>query len=177
MQRWIISTRFALDEHVIGPLNNLAQEVFDTFHGSPSIVSREDYELSKDSLLRMLKDFEADNPKQRQIASENCDDGGNSMIVGMDTLMRTYESELKNPVRNVVTGRLARALLIQVQKLKVDTESAMLQLDQILRANELNVAFVAAIPSLFLAGGVVYLLFSTVFRTGPDPLQSLIPCR
>ena len=35
---------------------------------------------------------------------------------------------------------------MQVQKLKLDTEAAMLELDQILRANELTVAVVAAIP-------------------------------
>lgn len=33
---------------------------------------------------------------------------------GMNTMMRTYERELRSPVRNLVTGDLARCLLIQV---------------------------------------------------------------
>lgn len=49
--------------------------------------------------------------------------------------MSKYESELKDPVRNLLLGQLARSLLIQVQRLKLDTEAAMLELDQILRAN------------------------------------------
>lgn len=40
--------------------------------------------------------------------------------------MRTYEAELRAPLRNALGGELVRALLIQVQKLKVDTASAML---------------------------------------------------
>ena len=104
--------------------------------------------------------------------------GSDSVLEGMDVLMRTYEDQLKNPVRNVLIGQLARALLIQVQKLKTDTESAMLQLDQILRANELNVALVAAIPAIFVGGGLLYILYSILFnRSGPDPRRSLIPCR
>ena len=79
MYRWLQSAKFALNAHIVDPLMNLAGEVFDMFHGyppprpstqklilavearSPGIVSREDYEQSKDSLLRMLKDFKEDN--------------------------------------------------------------------------------------------------------------------
>ena len=96
----------------------------------------------------------------------------------MDVLMREYESGLKRPIWNTLNGQLARALLIQVQKLKVDTESAMLELNQILRANELNVALIAAIPALIVGGGLLYFISTTIInRTGPDPYKSLIPCR
>ena len=96
----------------------------------------------------------------------------------MDVLMRTYESELKHPIWNTLNGQLARALLIQVQKLKVDTESAMLELDQILRANELNVALIAAIPAILIGGGLLYFMSTSIInRAGPDPYKSLIPCR
>lgn len=92
--------------------------------------------------------------------------------------MRTYESELKHPIRNMINGQLARALLIQVQKLKVDTESAMLELDQILRANELNVALIAAIPAILVAGVILHFVSTSIInRAGPDPYKSLIPCR
>lgn len=45
-------------------------------------------------------------------------------------------------------------LLLQVQRLKIDTEAAMLELDQILHANELSIALVAAVPSMLLLGKV-----------------------
>lgn len=91
--------------------------------------------------------------------------------------MRCYENELKNPIKNALFGQLARTLLVQVQKLKVDTEGALLQLDQILRANELNMAFIAAIPALILGVGIFYGIASFLNRKGPDPTKSTIPCR
>ncbi|KAI5673519.1 hypothetical protein M9H77_13883 [Catharanthus roseus] len=62
-----------------------------------------------------------------------------------------YEKELMHPIQNLVGGELARALLIQVQKLKLDIETAMLELDQILRANEINFAILAALPAFVLS--------------------------
>lgn len=44
----------------------------------------------------------------------------------------------------------------QVQKLKVDSESAMLEIDQILKSNELSIALVAAVPAFLIAGGLLY---------------------
>jgi len=42
--------------------------------------------------------------------------------------------------------------------MKLDTESAMLELDQILRANELSISLVAAVPSFLFAGATLYYL-------------------
>ena len=65
----------------------------------------------------------------------------------------------------------------QVQKLKLDTESAMLELDQILRANELTVAVVAAVPSLLIAGGTTYFLFRWLTPAPPDRRSQALPAR
>ena len=66
---------------------------------------------------------------------------------------------------------------MQVQKLKVDLEAAMLQLDQILRANELSIALVAAIPA-FIAGGLTIVgLVRWLTPTPPDPKWEALPCR
>ncbi|MQM15500.1 hypothetical protein Taro_048445, partial [Colocasia esculenta] len=62
-----------------------------------------------------------------------------------------YERELIHPLQNLIGGELPRALLIQVQKLKLDLEMAMLELDQILKANEINFAILAALPAFFLS--------------------------
>jgi hypothetical protein len=49
----------------------------------------------------------------------------------MAALMTAYERELQAPVRGVVFGNLMTALLIQMQKLKVHTEAAMLTMGQV----------------------------------------------
>ena len=97
---------------------------------------------------------------------------------GMAAVMACYEAELRAPVRGLVAGDLARTLLIQVQRLKVDTEAAMLELDQILRSNELTVALLAAVPSL-LVGGVVLMRLARLLlpRRAPDPKTEAVAAR
>eukprot|EP00798_Chlamydomonas_sp_ICE-L_P010700 gene10700-12400_t len=48
----------------------------------------------------------------------------------------------------------------EVQRLYVDTEATMLELDQILRANELSISIVAAVPAL----AVGWLLLMAIMR-------------
>lgn len=148
-------------------------------------MSYSEYEADRDSLTRMLLEFEGDFLKRRGAGAavalgaagpEASSAAGSakgmtaapapdaaagagpkgSGLPGMDLMMRSYEAELKKPLRNLVGGDLARALLIQVQKLKCDTESAMLEIDQLIRANELTISFVAAVPAFIIAGGALY---------------------
>lgn len=49
----------------------------------------------------------------------------------MAALMTAYERELQAPVQGMVFGNLMTAILIQMQKLKVHTEAAMLTMDQV----------------------------------------------
>lgn len=46
-----------------------------------------------------------------------------------------------------------------MQRLKLDTEAAMLELDQILRANELSISLVAAVPALAISWGLLVGLY------------------
>lgn len=61
---------------------------------------------------------------------------------------------LQTPIKGAVAGNLLQTLLIQVQKTKVDVEVAMAALDKLLKANELNFAFLAVGPSLLLLWAV-----------------------
>jgi hypothetical protein len=96
---------------------------------------------------------------------------------GMELMMRRYEAELRSPLRGLVGGDLARCLLIQVQKLKVDTESAMLEMDQVLKANELSISLVAAVPAFLLAGAVLAGLGRLVTPAPPDPRREAVRAR
>ncbi|XP_060170108.1 protein DGS1, mitochondrial-like isoform X2 [Lycium barbarum] len=77
-----------------------------------------------------------------------------------------YERELMHPIQNLVSGELARALLIQVQKLKLNIEKAMLELDKILRANGINFAILAALPAFFLSLIVIMVMRGWIKQLG-----------
>ena len=49
----------------------------------------------------------------------------------MAALMSAYEKELQAPIKGIMFGNLTTAILIQMQKLKVHTEVAMLKMDQV----------------------------------------------
>jgi len=69
----------------------------------------------------------------------------------MEHVMRNYKIEAKNPMKNAFSGSLLNVSLIQMQKVKVMTEAAMLRLDQLLATNQLTMAGMAAMPALMLA--------------------------
>ena len=199
MENWtkaaVDAVKSAWADHVIGPLERVRGELFNTFRRRPAIVTMQEYEADRDSLQRMLIDFETEFVKKRGSAaaanlpsnSSSSSDGASGSsggatddvqtMRGMEVMMRSYELELKRPVRNLVSGDLLRSLLIQVQKLKVDTESAMLEIDQILRANELSVSLVAAIPAFLIFGAGVYSLGRAVTPAPPDPRREALPAR
>lgn len=185
-------------EHVVGPLERVKGELFNTFRRRPAIVSMQEYEADRDSLQRMLEDFKTDFIKKRgtkaatvttggSVGTSAAGDGGNGtgsssagdaeVLRGMDLMMRSYEQELKRPIRHLVSGDLMRSLLIQVQKLKVDTESAMLEIDQILRANELSISLVAAVPTFLIAGFALYGLGRVLTPAPPDPRTEAVSAR
>ncbi|KAL9257765.1 DGS1, mitochondrial-like protein [Drosera capensis] len=76
-----------------------------------------------------------------------------------DSLHR-YEKELMHPIQNLLGGELARALLIQVSAHFFGL--AMLELDQILKANEINFAILAALPAFFLSLPLLMLVRSWI---------------
>ncbi|GLC43524.1 hypothetical protein PLESTM_001482700 [Pleodorina starrii] len=100
-----------------------------------------------------------------------------ALAAGMDVLMRSYEVELRKPLRNLLLGDLARALLIQIQHVKVDGEAAMLRLDQILRANELSISLLAALPALAISVGVAAGATRLLIPRAPDPKRAAVPSR
>eukprot|EP00850_Spirogloea_muscicola_P011113 SM000068S20545 [mRNA] locus=s68:3940:8279:- [translate_table: standard] len=135
-------------DHLIDPLVQIRDDLFETYRRRPqSSTQLEEVHLSTESLRRMLTAF--------------CDQAGVKLKPDatdqelMEVVMGRYEKELMHPLTSLLGGELARAMLIQVQKLKLDIEMAMLELDQILRANEINFAVLAALPALFVLIGSV----------------------
>eukprot|EP00892_Ulva_mutabilis_P001256 jgi/Ulvmu1/11130/UM071_0013.1 len=154
LRNWVshgyMATVRGFRDNVIRPLTNVREEFFDTFtaRAAYSDSTRDDFEAGKRSLTRMLADFEADVTRAGFRA-----DGEDSP---MGVLLSHYEQELKHPIRNAVTGTLPRSLLIQVHKMKTDTEAAMIELDKIMKSNELTLAVTAAFPAIVVAGTLGY---------------------
>ncbi|XP_038707921.1 protein DGS1, mitochondrial isoform X1 [Tripterygium wilfordii] len=139
------STISFFNDHVEQPLLSIRDELFDTFRKRhKGVMEIEEVQLTANSLHRMLLAFSEQTKGQK--LPENASDQELLEIV-----MARYEKEVMHPIQNLLNGELARALLIQVQKLKLDIETAMLELDQILRANEINFAILAALPAFFLS--------------------------
>ncbi|KAJ6852947.1 protein DGS1, mitochondrial-like isoform X1 [Iris pallida] len=132
-------------EHVEQPLISIRDELFETFRRRhKGVMEVEEVQLTSNSLHRMLLAFSEQTKGQK--LPENLSD--QEM---MEIVVARYEKELMHPLTNLFSGELARAMLIQIQKLKLDLETAMLELDQILKANEINFAILAALPAFFLS--------------------------
>ncbi|EFJ26292.1 hypothetical protein SELMODRAFT_98278 [Selaginella moellendorffii] len=139
-------------EHVEEPLLSIRDDLFETFrkrHQGSAEVG--DVRLTAASLSRMLKAF-AEQTSGGHLPSDATEQQM------MEIMMSRYEKELTHPLQSLLGGELARALLIQVQKLKLDIETAMLELNQILRANEINFAILAAFPAVIFAVFLGYLI-------------------
>ena len=68
----------------------------------------------------------------------------------MDRVMERYKEEVKSPMQGVIFGSLASSSLIQAQKMKVMSESAMLRLDQV---------------SIYYLNVILYIIsFSLIFK-------------
>ncbi|EOA20214.1 hypothetical protein CARUB_v10000512mg [Capsella rubella] len=158
IENWVHDAKEAttsfFSDHVEQPLLSIRDELFDTFRRRhKGVMETEEVQLTQDSLHRMLRNF------CEQATREKVPDNASDQEM-LEVVMNRYEKELVHPIHNLLSGELARGLLIQVQKLKLDIETAMLELDQILRANEINFAILAALPAFFLS-----IVMLTVLRT------------
>lgn len=132
-------------DHVEQPLISIRDELFETFkRRHKGVMELEEVNLTSNSLHRMLLAFSEQTKGEK--LPENASD-----LEMLKIVMARYEKELAHPIQSLLGGELAHALLIQIQKLKLDIETAMLELNQILRANEINFAILAALPAFFLS--------------------------
>ncbi|XP_021734279.1 protein DGS1, mitochondrial-like [Chenopodium quinoa] len=131
-------------EHVEQPLMSIRDELFETFRKRHrGVMDSEEVQLTANSLHRMLVAF------CEQANGQNFPKNATDLEL-LQIVMERYEKEMVHPLKSAFGGELPRAMLIQVQKLKLDIETAMLELNQILKANEINFAILAALPAFAL---------------------------
>ncbi|XP_074263007.1 protein DGS1, mitochondrial-like isoform X1 [Silene latifolia] len=144
-------------EHVEQPILSIRDELFDTFRKRhKGVMEAEEVQLTANSLHRMLLTF------CEQTNGQQCPENASDQEL-LEIVMARYEKELLHPIKSIVGGgELPRAMLIQIQKLKLDIETAMLELDQILKANEINFAVLAALPAFIFVVILIMLLRSWI---------------
>eukprot|EP01117_Protostelium_nocturnum_P012125 TRINITY_DN4448_c0_g1_i2.p1 TRINITY_DN4448_c0_g1~~TRINITY_DN4448_c0_g1_i2.p1 ORF type:complete len:587 (-),score=222.40 TRINITY_DN4448_c0_g1_i2:74-1834(-) len=106
-----------------------------------------------DSLGRMVRDFAQ---KHGNFSPAQLAELEKSAKVGdIKPILSAYEQDIQNPIKAALFGDLVQLILVQVQKQRVDIERAMLAIDKLLKANELNFYALGLLPA---ATGVYFLL-------------------
>lgn len=106
-----------------------------------AIMSRKSLEGDRASLERMVIDFAMDNPDpatgQTLNKMELTSIRAKVKEGDLTPVLKAYEKDLRRPLVGTIGGNLVRALLIQVQKTKVDIEVAVGGIDSLLKSQEL----------------------------------------
>lgn len=106
-----------------------------------AIMSKESLKGDQASLERMVVDFARDNASSTGGAPMDEAELANVRAKvregDLTPVLRAYEKDLRRPFMGTVRGDLVRALLIQVQKTKVDLEVAVGGIDALLKSQEL----------------------------------------
>ncbi|PVI01376.1 NCA2-domain-containing protein [Periconia macrospinosa] len=120
-----------------------------------SIMSKRSLESDRASLERMVIDFAVNNHDGPPLNESQIADIRAKVREGdLTPVLKAYEKDIQRPVKGAIMGNLASALLIQVQKTKVDVEVAMSGIDSILKSQELLFGFIGLTPGVLVSIGV-----------------------
>lgn len=125
---------------VLQPVGKLIGTIRHDEQSEIAIMSRTSLEADRQSLERMVIDFVSDNSSQAQSGNQQPDVSTIAAQVregDLTPVLKAYERDLRKPFMGTVRGDLVRALLIQIQKTKVDVEIAMGGIDALLKSQEL----------------------------------------
>lgn len=137
-----------IDEHVTDPMKNLFNRLFFNRNRDQYHRSLKELNQSRKSLSKMLLDFGMTDMNNNSDL-KHLHDKGNALEKAkyvdhlersaasgdMSIVMKRYEKEISEPLKGLTTGELLRAALIQFQKLKVDTEGTIVEMDELLEQN------------------------------------------
>ncbi|ODH19908.1 hypothetical protein ACO22_06047 [Paracoccidioides brasiliensis] len=156
---------------VIDPLKRLVGTIRHDERSEVAIMSKASLEADRSSLERMVVDFAMDGRHQGTswsqgdaTADANVDADADALRAkvregDLTPVLVAYERDLRRPFVGTVRGDLVRALLIQIQKTKVDVEIAMGGIDALLKSQELVFGFVGLTPGILVS----YAVFSWIY--------------
>lgn len=132
---------------IVEPTRNILATIRHDAGSEVALLSSRSLGADLDSLERMVVEFAKDNPQfsnnmsleALKLSARNGD---------VTPVLVAYEDNIKSPLRSAITGSLIRALLIQIQKTKVDVEVAINGIDKLLKSQELVFGFIGVSPAL-----------------------------
>lgn len=124
---------------VVDPLKKVIGTIRHDENSEVALMSKGSLEGDKASLERMVIDFVKDTSSTNTTLSETDIANVRAKIREGDLtpVLKAYEKDLQRPIVGTVRGDLIRALLIQIQKTKVDVEVAVGGIDALLKSQEL----------------------------------------
>ncbi|KAL8671784.1 MAG: hypothetical protein Q9168_003731 [Polycauliona sp. 1 TL-2023] len=143
---------------VVEPIRKLVGTIRHDKDSEIAIMSKESLEGDRASLERMVVDFARDNPSTASGAPLNeveiAEVRAKVREGDLTPVLRAYEKDLRRPFVGTIRGDLIRALLIQIQKTKVDVEVAVGGIDALLKSQELVFGFVGLTPGVLVCLGL-----------------------
>ena len=141
---------------VIEPVKKLIGTIRHDENSEVAIMSKDSLQADRDSLERMVVDFAVDRPETSTPLTELqiADIRARVKEGDLTTVLRAYERDLRSPFMGTIRGDLVRALLIQVQKTKVDVEVAIGGIDALLKSQELVFGLVGLTPGILISFAV-----------------------
>ena len=152
---------------VVEPTRKVIKTIRHDEGSEVSIMSKRSLEGDRDSLERMVVDFAVDNPADATGSSSKLTEAEIADIAAkvregdLTPVLKAYERDLASPFMGTVRGNLIRALLIQIQKTKVDVEVAMGGIDSLLKSQELVFGFVGLTPGILVTYFAIHYLRSS----------------
>lgn len=135
---------------VVEPVKKIIGTIRHDETSEVAIMSKGSLEGDKASLERMVVDFVKDHHSHGTIQAEMEISEVRAKIKEGDLtpVLKAYEKDLRRPFVGTIRGDLIRALLIQIQKTKVDVEVAVGGIDALLKSQELVFGFVEEIANM-----------------------------
>ena len=153
IQEFGVTARDFWANWVIDPVKNLIGTIRHDEDNEVAIMSRESLRADQESLERMVVDFASDHPNEAGSGYSDTEIQTIRTKVkegDLSPVLRAYERDLRKPFIGTIRGDLVRALLIQVQKTKVDVEVAIGGIDSLLKSQELVFGLVGLTPGLLI---------------------------
>lgn len=151
----VLDTVLAFYENwIVAPLTKIYKTVRHDSNEQVALMTKQSLEADMRSLERMVVAFA--EATSSSVAPGDLDAIRLSVQQGdISSVLIPYEQQIQTPLKSAVTGQLVQALLIQIQKTKVDVEVAVSGIDKLLKSQELVFGVVAALPSLAVTAWVL----------------------
>ena len=139
---------------IVEPVKKLIGTIRHDEGSEVAIMSKDSLKADRESLERMVVDFALDHPNPTGTTYKQSDiDAVRAKVKEGDLtpVLKAYERDLRKPFVGTLRGDLVRALLIQVQKTKVDVEVAIGGIDSLLKSQELVFGLLGLTPGLLVS--------------------------